>query len=282
MKAEDTLSIVERHQVAGDGLISILEDIQGKHGYLPEAALREVAEQTGRSLVDVFGVATFYKAFSLAPRGRHLIAVCSGTACHVRGGPRIAEEFEKQLGVRRGETTPDREFSLETVACLGACALGPIVVIDGHYLTKVETTKVKGILEQARRGLDKVEFMEDERIFPVEVSCPYCNHSFMDPNHLVDGLPPVRVTISFNHKHGWLMISALYGSYTVVSEFPLTKDSVGHFFCPHCHSQLLSAASCSICDAPMVPMIVRGGGMVQICSRSGCEGHMLDLTGVNL
>ncbi|MCD6119738.1 NAD(P)H-dependent oxidoreductase subunit E [bacterium] len=282
MKTEEVANLTERHLKAGDGLISILEDIQGKHGYLPEEALREVAEQTGRSLVDIYGVATFYRAFSLTPRGRHLIAVCSGTACHVRGGPRVIKEIEQQLGISAGETTPDREFTLETVACLGACALGPVVVIDGHYLTKVETTKVKGIIEQARKGLDKVEVKGDERVFPIEVSCPRCNHSLIRSDVLLDGIPAIRVTVAFDHKHGWLSISSLYGSYTVSSKHHIPEDTIVDFFCPHCHAELLGGTMCPECGAPMVPMIVRGGGIVQICSRRGCKGHMLDISGTNL
>ncbi|MFH1999433.1 MAG: NAD(P)H-dependent oxidoreductase subunit E, partial [Planctomycetota bacterium] len=112
-------------------LISLLEGIQAKYGYLPEDALRNVAKDTGRSLVDIYGVATFYKAFSLKPRGKHLISVCLGTACHVSGGPIIAKEFERQLKIKAGGTTEDREFTLETVACLGACAIGPVAVVDG-------------------------------------------------------------------------------------------------------------------------------------------------------
>jgi hypothetical protein len=227
MKAEDTLSIVERHQVAGDGLISILEDIQGKHGYLPEAALREVAEQTGRSLVDVFGVATFYRAFSLAPRGKHLVA--------------------------------------------------PVVTVDGHYFPHVKTTKVKEILEKAKAGLDELTGLDDERLFPVEVSCPRCNHSLIDRDHLVDGLPPIRVNAAFDHKHGWLCISSLYGSYAVNSEFEIPEDALLNFFCPHCHAELLGGVMCPECAAAMVPMIVRGGGIVQICRRRGCKGHILDV-----
>lgn len=280
--SEDAVSIIEKHQQAGNGLISILEDIQAKFGHLPETALREVAERTGRSMVDIYGIATFYKAFSLSPRGRHLIAVCSGTACHVRGGPRIIEEFQRQLGIPPGQTTPDREFTLETVACLGACALGPIVTVDGHYFSNVKTSKVREILEQAKLGLDAVEIEGDERIFPIDVSCPRCNHSLMDRNHLVDGLPAIRVSTSFNQKHGWLLLSSLYGSYEVSSEHPIEPDAIIHFFCPHCHAELLGGTKCPQCEAPMVPMIVRGGGILQICSRRGCKGHMLDLTGVNV
>ncbi len=140
----------ERLSANGDGLIGILGEIQGRYGYLPEMALRAVAETTGRSLVDVYGVATFYRAFSLRPRGKHLISVCLGTACHVRGAPVTLGEFERQLGVRAGETTEDGEFTLETVNCLGACALGPIVVVDGRYFSNVRTPKAREILKRVR------------------------------------------------------------------------------------------------------------------------------------
>ncbi|MBM4040967.1 MAG: NAD(P)H-dependent oxidoreductase subunit E [Planctomycetes bacterium] len=140
----------ERLSANGDGLISILEEIQEQYGYLPERALRAVAETTGRSLVDVYGVATFYRAFSLRPRGKHLVSVCLGTACHVRGAPVTLGEFERQLGVKAGETTEDGEFTLETVNCLGACALGPIVVVDGRYFSNVRTAKAREIIRRVR------------------------------------------------------------------------------------------------------------------------------------
>jgi NADH-quinone oxidoreductase subunit E len=282
MDPKHIMKIAEEHNEDRGGLISTLEDIQSKYGYLPEDALRIVAKRTGHSLVDLFGVATFYRSFSLKPSGKHLISVCLGTACHVRSAPIISGEFERQLKISAGETTSDEEFTLETVNCLGACALGPIVVVDGHYFSNVNTGKVKQILKKARIGLDKVEIKADERIFPIEVHCSRCNRSLMDPNHLIDGYPSVRVTISFGHKHGWLRLSCLYGSYTVESEYDIPIDAVAHFFCPHCHAELIGASNCPECGAPMVPMIVRRGGMVQICPRRGCRGHMLDLNGVNL
>lgn len=260
-----------------DSLIAILENIQAKYGYLPEDALRNVAAETARSLVDIYGVATFYRAFSLTPRGKHLVSACLGTACHVRGGPTIAKEITKQLGIKPGQTTPDKEFTFETVNCLGACALGPVVVVDGHYFPSVKTSQVKEILEKSKRGLEVIEIDTDQRIFPVEVSCARCNHSLMDPRHLIDGYPSIRVTISFDNKHGWLALSSLYGSYHVASEYEIPADTIALFFCPHCHAELIGAAKCPECGAPMVPMIVRGGGVVQICSRRGCKGHMLDL-----
>ena len=282
MNPELIMRIVEKHSEDRGGLISTLEDIQSKYGYLPEDALRIVAKRTGWPLVDLFGVATFYRSFSLKPRGKHLTSVCLGTACHVRGAPIIAGEFERQLGISAGETTSDNEFTLETVNCLGACALGPMVVVDGHYFSNVDTRKVKQILKKARVGLDKVEVKTDQRIFPLEVHCSRCNHSLMDPKHLIDGHPSVRVTISFGQEHGWIRLSCLYGSYNFESEYETPMDTVAHFFCPHCHAELNGASNCPECGAPMVPMIVRGGGMVQICSRRGCKGHMLDLNGANL
>ena len=144
------LPILHGHNGRRGGLIAILEEVQRYYGYLPEQALRAVARRTGRSLVDVYGVATFYRSFSLKPRGRSLISVCLGTACHVRSAPMIAEEFERRLGIRAGETTADGEFTLETVNCLGACALGPIVVVNGKYFSNVTTGQVRRILKKAR------------------------------------------------------------------------------------------------------------------------------------
>jgi NADH:ubiquinone oxidoreductase subunit E len=271
--------MMDKDKRKGDGLIATLEDIQAKYGYLPEDALREVANKTGRSLVDTYGVATFYRAFSLKPRGRHLVSVCLGTACHVRGGPRIARGVEQQLGIKAGETTSDSEYTLETVNCLGACALGPVVVVDGHYFPNVKSSQIESILERTSAGLDAVDTDTDKRIFPVEVSCARCNHSLMDPRRPIDGRPSIRITVSFGHRHGWLALSSLYGSFSVASEYEIPRDTIVHMFCPHCHAELIGGATCGECDAPMVPMIVRGGGIVQICSRRGCRGHILDLGG---
>jgi NADH-quinone oxidoreductase subunit E len=275
-------AILEKHSGSNAGLISILEDIQAKYSYLPQDALQEVAERTGRSLVDIYGVATFYKSFSLKPRGKHLVSVCLGTACHVRGAPAIVGEFQRQLGVDAGGTTEDNEFTLETVNCLGACALGPIVVVDGHYFSNVGTADVSKILKKAEEGLDKVDYEVDERVFPVEVRCPRCNRTLMDSQDPIEGHPSVRITASFGRKHGWLRLSSLYGSYTTESEYPIPEDTIVDCFCPHCHAELAGGSLCSVCGAPMVPMAIRGGGMVQICSRRGCKTHMLDLNGVNI
>jgi NADH-quinone oxidoreductase subunit E len=279
MENDEVAAIIQEYGCGHGGLISILEAVQSKYGYLPQDILKLVADKTGRSLVDIYGIATFFRAFSLEPRGNHLVSVCLGTACHVRGAPKVLQEFEKQLGICAGKTTADREFTLETVNCLGACALGPIVVADGHYFSTVSTLKIKDILDRTLKGLDRIEIETDRRIFPVEVSCARCNHSLMDPRHPIDGYPSIRVTVAFNQSHGWLALSSLYGSYSVESEYEIPMDTVVNFFCPYCHTELIGAGKCGECGAHMVPMIVRGGGIVQICSRRGCKGHLLDVGG---
>lgn len=154
---QDILGILTRHSRQQGGLIAVLEDIQARYGYLPRAALTTVGDETGRSLVDIYGIATFYRSFTLQPRGKHVVTVCLGTACHVRGAARVVEEFERQLSIKAGQTTPDRQFTLETVNCLGACALGPIIVVDGHYFSNVTPPKVKGMLARAQGGVPQVE-----------------------------------------------------------------------------------------------------------------------------
>jgi len=128
-------------------LLSILQDIQKEYGYLPEEKLREVAVTLGMSLIDVYGVATFYKSFSLTPRGRHHIKVCLGTACHVRGSNRILKETERKLGIEPGETGENGEYSLETVMCLGCCAIGPVMVADNKYYGQMSPQKIDTVLK---------------------------------------------------------------------------------------------------------------------------------------
>ena len=131
-------------------LLPLLQDIQTEYGYLPEENLRETAETLGRPLIDVYGVATFFKSFSLKPRGRHIVKVCLGTACHVKGANGILEEIEREIGIGPGETTEDGELSLETVMCLGCCAIGPVVVMDDKYYGQVTPAKLESILETVK------------------------------------------------------------------------------------------------------------------------------------
>ena len=272
----DIDDIVEKHRGKPGDILAILQELQAKYLHIPRTALVRVAELTGRSQIDVFGTATFYNAFSLKPRGRHLVSVCQGTACHVRGAPVVAAEVGRQLGVGPGETTTSREFTFETVNCLGACALGPVVVVDGHYSPNVSKDRVSGILERAVNGEDREEG-GDPRVFPLRVACPNCNHGLLDPVNLLDGYPSIWVTASFGDLHGWVRLSSLYGRYTVESKHEIPYDTVVHFFCPHCHGELIGASRCVECDAPMVPMILAGGGTLQICTRRGCRSHILNL-----
>ena len=128
-------------------LVSVLQDIQAEYNYLPKETLVQVSQGLDVPLTQVYSVASFFKAFSLKPRGRHLINVCLGTACHVRGAVRVLEEIERKLGIKSGETTEDSSYPLETVNCVGACALGPIVVIVGEYSGQMKSSKVKPLLE---------------------------------------------------------------------------------------------------------------------------------------
>ncbi|MBN1838195.1 MAG: NAD(P)H-dependent oxidoreductase subunit E, partial [Spirochaetales bacterium] len=128
-----TDQIISTYGTNRESLIMILQEISAVFNYLPEDALRTVSERLQIPFSEVYGTASFYKAFSLEPKGKHIVQVCLGTACHVRGAPLVLEELERVLGIPDGKTTDDGLFTLETVNCLGACALGPIVVVDGEY-----------------------------------------------------------------------------------------------------------------------------------------------------
>jgi NADH-quinone oxidoreductase subunit E len=139
-------SILERHQRDKGMLVAILQDIQAEYNYLPREALEETSKGLCVPLSQVYSVATFFKALSLEPRGRHLINVCLGTACHVRGAVKVLEAMERELAIGSGETTKDLRFTLETVNCVGACALGPVVIVDGEYHGQMKADKVKDVL----------------------------------------------------------------------------------------------------------------------------------------
>jgi len=143
-------AIIASYQGKTSGLTTILQDIQDEYNYLPPQAMGRVAEKLGLPLTQVLHVATFYKAFSLEPRGKHLITVCLGTACHVRGGMRLVEQIERLLKIRAGGTTPDMQFTLETVNCVGSCALGPVMIVDGEYHGKMASSKVERVLKKYR------------------------------------------------------------------------------------------------------------------------------------
>lgn len=129
-------------------LIHMLHDAQNKFGYIPAQSISQIARELKISESEIFGVLTFYKAFTLEPRGKYQITVCLGTACHVRGGVKIVEEMERKLNIKVGKTTPDRKFTLETVNCLGCCAIGPVVVVNGKYYSNITIKKVEAILKE--------------------------------------------------------------------------------------------------------------------------------------
>jgi NADH:ubiquinone oxidoreductase subunit E len=140
--------IIEKHKGKPGGLIPALEEAQVALEYLPVSVQKRVAKGLNLPLAQVFGVVTFYSFFTMKPRGRHTVRVCLGTACYVRGGKSIGEAVQKEYNLTEGETTADRRFTYETVRCLGACGLGPVVVVDENVHGRVKPAKVKQVLEE--------------------------------------------------------------------------------------------------------------------------------------
>ena len=140
-------SLIDSYVDKKEQLISLLQDIQSEFNYIPQDVLIKISQKLDIPLSQVFSVATFFQAFSLKPRGRHTITVCLGTACHVKGGQRLVDKMERDFGLKPGETTNDERFTLETANCLGCCALGPVVVVDGKYESQVNPEKLDKILK---------------------------------------------------------------------------------------------------------------------------------------
>ena len=138
----------EMTPVGEEDVIPLLQKLQEAYGYLPKEVVLEVAARTGLAASRLFGVATFYEQFHLAPRGRHIVRCCRGTACHVRGARNIVRVLERELLVEEGATTPDRRFTFETVACLGTCFLAPVIMVNNDYYGKVAPGRIKKILDQ--------------------------------------------------------------------------------------------------------------------------------------
>ncbi|MFW6160111.1 MAG: NAD(P)H-dependent oxidoreductase subunit E [Acidobacteriota bacterium] len=129
-------------------LIELLHQAQAEKGYVSPEAITSIGQKLRISEGDIFGVLTFYKAFSLTPRGKHLITICMGTACHVRGAPMILDEFERELKIQAGNTSEDGLFTLETVNCVGACALGPIAIVDEEYHGQMKSREVSKLVRK--------------------------------------------------------------------------------------------------------------------------------------
>ena len=142
--------ILSHHSGKKDELIPILQEAQEQFGYLPSEVMLEIAKFLRLPESTVFGVSTFYAQFKFSPTGRRKVRLCRGTACHVRGAPRILEEVEKQLGIKPGQTSDDLEYSLETIACFGSCALAPVIVVDDNVYGRMTPKKVAQILGDAK------------------------------------------------------------------------------------------------------------------------------------
>jgi NADH-quinone oxidoreductase subunit E len=148
-------TIIDRHGAATAALLAIMQDVQEELRYMPRGAMERIAERLSIPTTRVYQMATFFKSFHLEPRGKHICTVCMGTACHVRGAPRLVDQLERDLEIKAGGTTPDLGFTIETVNCVGACALGPLVIIDGEYhgnMTSASLTKVVKGLRDAEGG----------------------------------------------------------------------------------------------------------------------------------
>ncbi len=145
---QKTEEIVSPWKEKQGGLIPILQEIQGYFGYLPEDAMRTVSRELKIPTAEIYGVATFYAQFHLSPRGRHVIRVCRGTACHVRGSLKILERVKGITGIQENETTDDLRFTIEPVACLGACGLAPVMVVDDQTFGRLTPDNVQGILDK--------------------------------------------------------------------------------------------------------------------------------------
>jgi len=141
-------SIFDRYPKNQESLIAVLQDIQKEYQYLPCEALEATANRLNVSLSKVFSVSTFYNAFSLKPKGEKIIRICCGTACHIRGAKMIQEQLEKLLEIKAGDTTADMKFSLEVVACVGACAMAPVVIVNNKYKSNVKVSQAKSLIKK--------------------------------------------------------------------------------------------------------------------------------------
>jgi len=145
-------NVFKRYEGKPRELISVLQDVQEEYGYLPREALEAVSDFLQTSMSEIYGVATFYKMFRLTKPGEHMLTACVGTACHVRGMPRVVDELSRALNVQPGQTTPDGAYTLETVNCLGCCAIGPVLVLDGKYHGQVTPQSARKLLKTAPKG----------------------------------------------------------------------------------------------------------------------------------
>jgi len=154
-KFQEIDRILEKNKWSKNKIVGILQDIQDRLGYLPEDILFYISKKLDIPLSQIYSISTFYKAFSLKPKGKYKIKICLGTACHVRGGYMIAEFLKNKLNIFPGETTGDRLFSFDTVNCLGACAIGPIVVVNEKYYGQMDVKKTEKLIEELKNEKNK-------------------------------------------------------------------------------------------------------------------------------
>jgi NADH-quinone oxidoreductase subunit E len=158
----ENAAIFTKYPKERGSLIPILQDIQEKHGYLPREGIYEVADYLGLPESKIYGVATFYNQFTLKPPGKFRIQLCRGTACHVKGSFNLLEQIQLELGILPGETSKDGLFSLETVACLGACSIAPIMTVNGEFHGRLDKSKVRAVLEGVRAASGTVKETANE------------------------------------------------------------------------------------------------------------------------
>ncbi len=155
MEETDKLhGLITKYNDESGTVIGLLQDIHEAYGFLPEEILNQVSTEIEVPLSTLYSLATFYSSFRLEPMGKHHICTCVGTACHVKGAPFVVETLERELGIKAGETTPDGEYTFDTVNCLGACALAPLVVVDGEYHGRMDQKKAQKLLNASRKGDD--------------------------------------------------------------------------------------------------------------------------------
>jgi NADH-quinone oxidoreductase subunit E len=152
IEAEKIDSIIDRYERSEECLLAILQDFQREFHYVPEEGMRRLSEVMGVPESKIYAMGTFYKALSLTPRGKHIIKVCTGTACHLKGAPQILETLERELGVKRNGTTADGEFTVECVNCVGACAMAPVTMVDEKYHGQTRPSKVMDIVKKQVEG----------------------------------------------------------------------------------------------------------------------------------
>jgi len=147
--------VIDKHEAQSSSLLAILQDIQGVENYLPREAMERVSKWLSIPIARVYQMATFFDSFHLEPRGKHVCTVCMGTACHVRGATRLVEQLERDLEISSGETSEDLMFTIEEVNCVGACALGPLVIVDDKYHGNMTSSQVQKVVKKIRKAESK-------------------------------------------------------------------------------------------------------------------------------